>query len=430
MTARLLTPHRVLFAVTSVVDLEHIAAHVDHLLLQGWLVDVMVCEGAEGTLFPRAAVHSIDLRQGHGPFAEARALQRTTALIRELRPDVVVAATSAAAPLALTAARAARVPHRIYWIWSAEPLSGEGSHRARRMRRRAAESAATRAATVTLAASTALADDMANRSEQRPLVLGFGSVAGVDLDIFYPADEEPRYTGDRGAQLAPLAEPSQPPTRTPTAIILGPLSAQRGLDLLTEVWPQVAAQVPDATLVIAGEPDPRDPPGAALDFLAAHPGVQVVGDAADASELLRRAHVLLVPDPHGGPTDRVLEAAATAVPAVAWDSAGTRDAISAHVTGVLCPPGDVSGYGEAVATLLKDPALTRGMGMAAREFVSQRFDSTVVAELLAELLLGLVSESASGALSLTDQPVLTLEGGAPTEINLSDSAERRTRPRG
>lgn len=426
MTARLLTPHRVLFAVTSVVDLEHIAAHVDHLLLQGWLVDVMVCEGAEGTLFPRAAVHSIDLRQGHGPFAEARALQRTTALIRELRPDVVVAATSAAAPLALTAARAARVPHRIYWIWSPEALTGEGSHRARRMRRRAAESAAARAATVTLAASTAVADDMANRSEQRPLVLGFGSVAGVDLDIFYPADEAAPPSGAERGQSAGQTRASGGLPTPPTAILLGPLSGHRGLDLLTEIWPQVAARIPNVRLLIAGEPDPRDPPGAALDFLSTHPGVMLVGDEDDVAELLRRAHVLLLTDSDGGRIDLVLEAAATAVPTVAWDGPGTRDAISADVTGILCQPGDASAYAEAVATLLDDPVLARGMGAAAREFVAQRFDSTVVAELLGELLCGLVSGTTTESLSLADQPVLSIESAPPTEINLRDRAQRRT----
>ncbi|TXH43436.1 MAG: glycosyltransferase [Actinobacteria bacterium] len=409
MTAGLTLPHRVLFAVTSVVDLEHIAAHVDHLLQQGWLVDVMVCEGAPGTLFPHAAVHSIDLRQGHGPIAEARALQRTTALIRDLRPDVVVAATSAAAPLALTAARAARVRHRIYWIWSHDPLAGGGDGpRTRRMRRRAAESAASRAATVTLAASPALADDVATRAEQRPLVLGYGSVAGVDLDIFYPAEEMPAASptdpipGDQAAQ--------------PTALILGPLSSHRGLDLLTEVWPQVTARIPTARLLIAGEPDPRDPPGPVLDFLAGRPGVQLVGDDDTAAQLLRRAQVLLVTDPHGAPgADQVLEAAATGVPAVAWDQPANKDVISADSTGILCPPGDVGAYSEAVAQLLGDAELNRRMAVAARAFVAQRYDSTVVVELLAELLAGLVAAGAP------EPPA------APAEINLSDGHRRRAR---
>ncbi len=421
MTARLVVPHRVLFAVTSVVDLEHIAAHVDHLVREGWLVDVMVCEGAPSTLFPHAALHCIDLRRGHGPMAEARALQRTTGLLRELRPDVVIAATSAAAPLALTAARAARVPHRIYWIWAQDPLVGEGSHRTRRLRRRAAESAASRAATATLAASAALADDAATRSDQRPLVLGYGSVAGVDLDIFYPADQAP----------APARDHSARDGAAPTALILGPLAGNRGLDLLTEMWPQVCSRLPGARLWIAGDPDPRDPPGAALDFLAGHPGVELLGRVEDTSALLRRTNVVLVPDPQGAAmADRILEAAATAVPAVAWDCPGNRDVIIPGETGILCASGAVGTFADAVAMLLGDTEQAQRMGASARSFVAHRYDSAVVAELLAELLRGLVGNTANVLESRQREEPAALtpdSGDQPLEINLSDRADRSGR---
>ena len=111
----------------------------------------------------------------------------------------------------------------------------------------------------------------------------------------------------------------------------------------------------------------------------------------------------------------MLEAAATGVPAVAWDQPANKDVISADSTGILCPPGDVGAYSEAVAQLLGDAELNRRMAVAARAFVAQRYDSTVVVELLAELLAGLVAAGAP-------EPPAAL-----AEINLSDGQRRRAR---
>ena len=49
-----------------------------------------------------------------------------------------------------------------------------------------------------------------------------------------------------------------------------------------------------------------------------------------------------------------------------------------------------------------------------------------MAELLGELLCGLVSGTTTESLSLADQPVLSIESAPPTEINLRDRAQRRT----
>ena len=123
----------------------------------------------------------------------------------------------------------------------------------------------------------------------------------------------------------------------------------------------------------------------------------------DVAELLRRAHVLLLTDSDGGRTDLVLEAAATAVPTVAWDGPGTRDAISADVTGILCQPGDASAYAEAVATLLDDPVLARGM--ARRRGSSWLNGSTARSwrELLGELLCG-TGERHDDRVAVADRP--------------------------
>jgi glycosyltransferase involved in cell wall biosynthesis len=57
----------------------------------------------------------------------------------------------------------------------------------------------------------------------------------------------------------------------PTALLLGQLRPYKGIGLLGEAWPKVVAAVPDARLLVVGEP--YDCPG--LDELERLPGVEV-----------------------------------------------------------------------------------------------------------------------------------------------------------
>ena len=376
-------PGRVTFAVTAAPSLSVIVGHVDYLAEQGWQVDVVVGEAVDRALFPRAGVHVLRMRRGTSPASDARALAEWRRLLKRLRPDVLVAANPKASLLALAAARSVGVPQRVWWLWDLRHFD-----RASRMRRRV-ELAAERLATVTIAGSASLADEVvAAGVTHRPLVLGSGAVAGVDLDVFYPADgPTPEESGD----FLDLRESSRATPRPPTVVCAGRLAGDRGLDYLTEIWPQVQSQVPAARLIIAGGSDPLDPPGPALEFLIAHPGVEFRGYVEDVAELLRGCDVLLEPATSAWLPEVVLEAAATAVPTVGWNVPGLRDTVDAQ-TGILLSPGDVAGFVDATTALLTDPARARAMGAAAREFVAERFERTRVERLFAELLEGLVDE--------------------------------------
>ncbi|MDQ1250154.1 MAG: hypothetical protein QG597_4533 [Actinomycetota bacterium] len=399
-------PGRITFAVTAAPSLAVIVGHVDNLAELGWHVDVVVGEPVDRALFPRADVHVLPMSRGASPLADTRSLAKWTALLRRLRPDVLVAANPKASVLALTAARIVGVPHRVWWVWDLRHHSRTG-----RVRRRV-QLAADRLATVTVAGSSSLADAVvAAGARRRPLVLGFGAVAGVDLDVFFPADAAPDAPFDAVIRRLDAAPPGSAATpgdsaatpggspataAVPVALCAGRLGGDKGLGFLTEIWPQVQVAVPEARLVIAGESDPLDPPGAALEFLAARPGVTCVGYVDDLADLLRHATVLLEPTAHDWLPEVVLEASAVGVPTVGWDVAGQRDAVADHETGYLLPTGDIAGFIDATTTLLADPDLARRMGLAARDWVAGRFERSAVEDLFAELVEGLISDGTHG----------------------------------
>jgi glycosyltransferase involved in cell wall biosynthesis len=58
---------------------------------------------------------------------------------------------------------------------------------------------------------------------------------------------------------------------------------------------------------------------------------------------------------------------------VATATGGNRECVVAHETGLLVPPEDAGALADAVTALLRDPALRRRYGEAARRRVQEHF---------------------------------------------------------
>jgi len=69
-----------------------------------------------------------------------------------------------------------------------------------------------------------------------------------------------------------------------------------------------------------------------------------------------------------------LEAQSCGLPAVAFDNAGTPEAIQDGRTGLLVPMYDASGFGEAIERLLEDGGLRRQMGENAKTYIRASHD--------------------------------------------------------
>lgn len=69
----------------------------------------------------------------------------------------------------------------------------------------------------------------------------------------------------------------------------------------------------------------------------------------------------------------MLKAQAAGVPVVAFDVAGSREAVADGRTGILVPAKDAQALEHAIARLLLDPPLRRRLGDAARSRMRQEF---------------------------------------------------------
>jgi glycosyltransferase involved in cell wall biosynthesis len=94
--------------------------------------------------------------------------------------------------------------------------------------------------------------------------------------------------------------------------------------------------------------------------------VRLLGHRPDARRLLDAADVFVLPSLHEGMPLVAMEAMEAALPVVATRVIGSAEVIVHGETGLLAPAGDAPALGEALATLLADPALRARLGRAGR----------------------------------------------------------------
>ena len=165
-----------------------------------------------------------------------------------------------------------------------------------------------------------------------------------------------------------------PPT-VRLAITVARLSEQKGHRVLLEALPALLKLTADVHLVWVGD----GPLGTSLLAQAHRLGVQnnvhFLGHRSDVSSLLANSDVFVLPSFFEGLPLVVLEAMAAALPVVATEVVGTKEAVIDHVTGRLVPADAAVPLAEAIADTLADPQRAAAWGRAGRERVARHFSA-------------------------------------------------------
>lgn len=207
-----------------------------------------------------------------------------------------------------------------------------------------------------------------------------------------------RGTGIDLSRFAPRETGSDDASRPPLVLFAGRLLRQKGivefLDAARAYLRNVESKGwPPAQFAVAGAPDPGNRDSikkTELDALKDITGIKLLGHVADMPGLLRETDILCLPTRYGEGLPRVLlEAAASAVPAVATDVAGCREIVIDGETGRLVPPGNPQELLEALHELIEQPALRTKMSRNARNRVeNDGFDEQTIARAVLALYRG------------------------------------------
>ncbi len=178
---------------------------------------------------------------------------------------------------------------------------------------------------------------------------------GVDTDIFSPLQD-----GEKDRLRADL----QLPVAAPLVVYLGRLTAEKRVDHLLNIWPEIRAAFPQAELLIVG----TGPEEARLRTQGGSmAGVRFPGQVHDSRRYLQAADVFVLPSATEGLSNSLLEALSVGLPVLATSVGGTPDVISHGKNGYLILPDDVPGLKTGLLTLLSDRSLRAQLGKGARQ---------------------------------------------------------------
>jgi phosphatidylinositol alpha-1,6-mannosyltransferase len=345
---------------------------VQSLLERSWPDETVVVGPAD----PDADTH--DLRQPYRVIRIAGAVLPTPGVLRTVRaaaaehdPEVVV--LGASWPLGELGGALARDPGVPVVALSHGLEAGLASVGLGRLVRRA---------TRHLAALTTITEFTAG--QLRPHSAAARTVAlppGVDPAAFHPGLDGTRLRRSWGV-----------PQDAPLVGCISRLVRRKGQDRLLEAWPTVAAEHPDAWLVlvgtgrlldelrataadldrvvVAGEVPWEDLPAAyaALDLFAMPCRTRLAGTDVEGLGIV------------------YLEAQACAVPAVAGRSGGAPEAVRDGETGLVVDGDDPAAVADALDRLLADPQLRAEMGRRGRAWVEDTWSWDAIAARFRQLL--------------------------------------------
>ena len=321
-----------------------------------------------GELFDRLAEHdgvekfAVPMERGITPLKDMVSFVRLWRLLCKIKPDIAEFSTPKAGLLGNMAARLAGVPRRVYMLRGLRLETAAGLKRQILLM---AERMSARCAHVVLCNSAslrrkALALRVAPGSKLR--LLGTGSSNGVDIERFSPG-------------LSSVRDQLNLPVKAPLLGFVGRLTEDKGLPDLIGAFDLILEKRPDAYLLLVGWfDDSEDALNAQLRArIENHSRIICTGYLENTAPCYRAMDMLILPTWREGFPNVVLEAAATGIPVITTFSTGARDAVVPEVTGLLIPPGYPEAICEAVLRLLRDPALRKQMGVAARSRVIEHF---------------------------------------------------------
>lgn len=275
---------------------------------------------------------------------------RVASLVRRFRPQVVIADSPHVAFLVLLAlagrTRRPRLIVETYEDWRAEVrLSGS------RLRVLVAPLA-------DWAARYALRHADALRAVS-PFTAGLAErAAGVP-----PVESFPGYIDLHSF----VDRPVQPLPDRPSALFVGMLERSKDLDALSSAWRLVAAQMPEARLVVVGRgaladlvERLRDDFPATVEHLPQVPPPEV-------ARRMDESTFLVLPSRSEGLGRVIIESFTRGRPVVATQVGGIPDLVGDGVSGVLVPPGDAAALADAMLSLLADRALAERLAAGALE---------------------------------------------------------------
>jgi glycosyltransferase involved in cell wall biosynthesis len=187
-------------------------------------------------------------------------------------------------------------------------------------------------------------------------------------------------------------------------------SAQKNHALLLKAFAQGPASDPNAHLVLVGDGVLREQLQEQAKDLGLLGQVHFLGLRTDIPDVLGAMDVFALSSDWEGNPLSVMEAMASGLPIVSTAAGGVPDLFASGKQGLIVQPGDVQGFSDAMAWLLRNYEARQYFGMAAARRARENFDVSMMVRAYEELYDDLVHHSSRlKAESLVRESVIPAE---------------------
>jgi glycosyltransferase involved in cell wall biosynthesis len=292
-------------------------------------------------------------RTGLNPLRDLTSMWALLNLLRDERPDVVLAYTMKPIVYGCLAARLAGVPaiHALFtglgYAFTEDRPKG---------RRRAVRALVVQVHRLTLGGITAA---FCYNAQERRDIRHFRLIPPQTPlhDLPGSGVDTTRFT------------PTPVPEGAVRFLFVGRLLRSKGLAVLAEAAALLQAQGRSVLIDVLGPQDsnPDAVDAATLDDWQARGLVRLLGATRDVAPYFRDCSVFVLPTLlREGVPRTILEAMASGRAVITSDAPGCGETIADGVTGLVVPRGDAAALAQAMARFLDDPGLARRLGAAAR----------------------------------------------------------------
>jgi glycosyltransferase involved in cell wall biosynthesis len=165
-----------------------------------------------------------------------------------------------------------------------------------------------------------------------------------------------------------------------TIAVVAQLIPRKGHRFLLDVLPGLCAEHPYLKVVFFGAGDSEATLRALSRKLGLSATVKFAGFRHDLDDYLAAFDVLVHPAEREGLGVAMLKGAAAGLPVIAFEIAGATEAVVHGKTGVLIPPGDLTGLQNALELMIEDPTLGKELGEAGRQRMQDDFSIGTMVE--------------------------------------------------
>lgn len=327
-------------------------------------------------------VKRVSIRRKPSPLFDLLALIQIILLLRRYDVTLLQSITSKGGFIGQLAGVIARVPYRVHIFTGQAWATRRGFARWILM---CFDKAIARFSTHTIVDSPSQREYLRENNilgANEGVVIGYGSVAGVDLARFYP-DESKRHR-DRSRYNCSDED----------FIVgyLGRINRDKGVLDLIEVFDRFYSSENGVKLLICGTDEMKLIERLKIDYPGIGSRLILLSHTDSIEDVIRMLDLLVLPSYREGFGNILIEASACGIPVLGSDIYGIRDAILDGHNGLLFTPRDIAGIAHAIQKLRVDPNLRRSLGVSGVKYVKERFNKQDVILRNIEYILRVMQE--------------------------------------